>query len=667
VLVAANATIGKEKLPGLVYKMQVQYSSNVYKVDPANLHKTIERTRSTLASSEEPVAKVEWAIRVVCDFDELEAFRTNTTDTPVAIHPKTFALMPEADRAEYYKPPRLAAFVPFPDGARRCFLISPIGAVGSAIRRDADDVLEHYVKPACGLCGYRPVRGDDQSGLKISNDIVNAISSDPLVLAYVGDGVSGWNPNVMLEIGWRLGVGSSIGFLQRGGTNPPFDLTDYRFVRIQEPRDEENAARVVDDLVSKMKASDRTAGQSAGGKDDPTAYSHAIARIDIPDNGSEKSIFVAESEEAAELFRVQRGQERDLREVMADLIARLSELQRDDFLAEQEDLTRKLKQGGIPVAKRPIVFKGHDSPTSPQLAHLPIILQRTPLAGKTRLRDLYLDVTNAARQTTKESYLCELGLESTRWLELLKGLRQPPDRDESDVTQQAFDAYAAGYDAILPQLSFYMEVVNRHKEALLQPEISRIADLGAGTGSVTVPLLLADKEVVAVDTSSAMLARLRKKLRAKSMQHADRLTIAEHSVERLGELLSDGWFDGVNLLLVLYSVVEPERGLAEALRILRPGGRIVLTEPKRQFDLARLLEIAEDMLKNLAGWSELREEWKIVRKANEVLDPKQAKDLHSRLYVEDIEDRLRQAGFTIESITDSHYKNCATIVAVKPR
>ncbi len=44
-----------------------------------------------------------------------------------------------------------------------CFVISPIGEDGSDIRKQADQVLEHVIKPAAEQSGFEAERADDIS------------------------------------------------------------------------------------------------------------------------------------------------------------------------------------------------------------------------------------------------------------------------------------------------------------------------------------------------------------------------------------------------------------------------------------------------------------------------------------------------------------------------
>ena len=66
--------------------------------------------------------------------------------------------------------------------SKRCFMIGPIGAVGSPERKRSDQVLKHIFAPAAQACGYDvPVRADHISdpGTITLGDIVSACWRTP--------------------------------------------------------------------------------------------------------------------------------------------------------------------------------------------------------------------------------------------------------------------------------------------------------------------------------------------------------------------------------------------------------------------------------------------------------------------------------------------------------
>lgn len=100
------------------------------------------------------------------------------------------------------------------------------------------------------------------------------------------------------------------------------------------------------------------------------------------------------------------------------------------------------------------------------------------------------------------------------------------------------------------------------------------ADLGAGTGFVTQALLAAGLRVFAVDQSLPMLAELRAKFGGEV--RTGRLCAVEGAAEALP--LPAQSVDYVFANMLLHHVDAPDRALAEMARILRPGGRLVITD-----------------------------------------------------------------------------------------
>lgn len=97
----------------------------------------------------------------------------------------------------------------------------------------------------------------------------------------------------------------------------------------------------------------------------------------------------------------------------------------------------------------------------------------------------------------------------------------------------------------------------------------RVLIAGAGTG-LDLEHLPADVTITAVDVTPAMLDRLKQ-----------RAVLLGRRVEaRIGDArrlpFEDASFDGVILHLVLAVMPEPHRGLREAVRVLKPGGRIAV-------------------------------------------------------------------------------------------
>lgn len=115
-----------------------------------------------------------------------------------------------------------------PQTSRRCFVISPIGAEGSEIRRHADDVFDYIIKPAVEECELVAVRSDHlQEPGKISEQMYREIVTGDCCVALL----TGHNPNVFYELAVAQTVGTPVVALIEKGESIPFDIQDMRCVR----------------------------------------------------------------------------------------------------------------------------------------------------------------------------------------------------------------------------------------------------------------------------------------------------------------------------------------------------------------------------------------------------------------------------------------------------
>jgi len=116
---------------------------------------------------------------------------------------------------------------------------------------------------------------------------------------------------------------------------------------------------------------------------------------------------------------------------------------------------------------------------------------------------------------------------------------------------------------------------------LMPPMI--IADLGAGDGSFSLLLAQNAKNVIAVDSSAKMIEFAREQARRHHVKNID---------YRLGDMeelpVDDEAVDLVFFSQSLHHALHPNHAIAEAARILRPGGRIAILDLARhRFEEAR--------------------------------------------------------------------------------
>ena len=128
-----------------------------------------------------------------------------------------------------------------------------------------------------------------------------------------------------------------------------------------------------------------------------------------------------------------------------------------------------------------------------------------------------------------------------------------------------------------------------------------VGDLGCGTGKLSASLAPFVRQVIAVDESDAMLGAARARLGGY-----DNVVLKQSELESLP--IADGELDAAIVCLVLHFQADPVRVLAEARRVLRPGGRLLVIDmmPHDHEEYRQLMGhvwqgIGEEQL---AGWSQ---------------------------------------------------------------
>jgi ArsR family transcriptional regulator len=144
---------------------------------------------------------------------------------------------------------------------------------------------------------------------------------------------------------------------------------------------------------------------------------------------------------------------------------------------------------------------------------------------------------------------------------------------------------------------------------LLLPSVD-VADLGCGEGYLTIEAARWGRRVIAVDRSKEVLKRARSLAARRKL---DNITWKLGDLERLP--IADASVDVALLSQALHHAEHPAGALAEASRILRPGGRVLildLREHQESWVRAKLgdrwLGFQDEQLRDLleaAGFSDL--------------------------------------------------------------
>jgi ubiquinone/menaquinone biosynthesis C-methylase UbiE/nucleoside 2-deoxyribosyltransferase len=526
-----------------------------------------------------------------------------------------------------------------PRGTRRCFVITPLGGPDSEQRAHSDWIFRTLIAPACQRLLPRclVVHPLDQEGADVWADISNALFSADHVVAYLG--TPPWNANVMVEIGYRLATGKPLVILAPQGSLP-FDLLNRRTIMLAEnptTMADADAAKAVNAIVEMMTAREM---QDLGWGDlRPTA----TIELDLRDVPVKHHSVGDASQETADLFDLPRTHligmsPEDLIEHLGSL---MDERQHEAFIEEQARLYAQadvLSVAPRPLhAEVPIFLTKHRNPAFFHRAFLPAILMREQIENRLLTRVVYVDVSRQIR--IDRQGIC----------------RVPKPGPNLDLL---FSRYADAYDAVLLNVPNYVETVAAHC-VLLKPKAEMaILDLGAGTGNVALRLLEEGATVTAVDRNATMLERLQE----KCAPHEARLQVYERDVTDLSPLPSES-FDAVNILLVLFAVEEPEKVLREALRVLRPGGLLVVTEPSREFNLQRVLDETERDLRQSGKLAALAAPWETVKRVNMAFRA----TLEEGARAENIRAELKDLGVKGLQSRPAYRGHCLTVWGTRPR
>jgi SAM-dependent methyltransferase len=119
--------------------------------------------------------------------------------------------------------------------------------------------------------------------------------------------------------------------------------------------------------------------------------------------------------------------------------------------------------------------------------------------------------------------------------------------------------------------------------AQLAPEV-QVLEIGIGTGAVARPLLDLGFDVVGIDIAHSMLVRARERCGAR---------VARADGARLS--IASGSRDAVVAVWVLHVAGDREAMLAEAARVLRPRGRLVIVCADAVYEPDEIIETIGDM------------------------------------------------------------------------
>lgn len=166
-------------------------------------------------------------------------------------------------------------------------------------------------------------------------------------------------------------------------------------------------------------------------------------------------------------------------------------------------------------------------------------------------------------------------------------------------THEFFDSYSKSYDLVYGLMS-YRKLLWDSFESLDLKSGMRVLDAGCGTGNFEQ--FISEKShppivVDAIDFSAGMLA-----LAAQKCAHLDHVTFSEADLS--GRLaFDDDTFDRIVSINVLYAVPDWRATIRELLRVLKPGGRLIVTSTKVGWSYGPILTDHFSRVRNVWGLS----------------------------------------------------------------
>lgn len=166
---------------------------------------------------------------------------------------------------------------------------------------------------------------------------------------------------------------------------------------------------------------------------------------------------------------------------------------------------------------------------------------------------------------------------------------------EIEAVQTSYARWAPVYDRTFGAIT---NVGRRRAVRYINGLHGTVLEVGVGTG-LSLPHYKSDLQVTGIDFSTDMLAKAQAKVQQLNLQNVAELRQMDARVLDF----SDASFDTVAAMHVLSVVPEPEKVMAEIARVLKPGGRVVITNHfVRERGFLAFLERISAPFANVLGW-----------------------------------------------------------------
>jgi demethylmenaquinone methyltransferase / 2-methoxy-6-polyprenyl-1,4-benzoquinol methylase len=151
------------------------------------------------------------------------------------------------------------------------------------------------------------------------------------------------------------------------------------------------------------------------------------------------------------------------------------------------------------------------------------------------------------------------------------------DKSKKEEVAEMFNNISGKYDFLNHFLSLGIDKIWRKKavKMLKTQKPQRILDIATGTGDFALESLKLDpKEVIGIDISQGMLDKGKEKMSKRKVNHIVSMEIGDS--ENLS--FDDNYFDALTVGFGVRNFENLEKGLSEMLRVVRPGGKLLILE-----------------------------------------------------------------------------------------
>ncbi len=150
--------------------------------------------------------------------------------------------------------------------------------------------------------------------------------------------------------------------------------------------------------------------------------------------------------------------------------------------------------------------------------------------------------------------------------------------EKKDQVEHMFDHISGSYDFLNRFLSLGIDVGWRKKALgmLIGRPVKHLLDVATGTGDVAIMAsrLLNPEKITGIDLSEGMLEVGRKKVLQAGL--GGKIELLKGDSETIS--FNDNSFDAVTVAFGVRNFENLEKGLSEIIRVMKPGGRLVVLE-----------------------------------------------------------------------------------------